>query len=70
MYCKDCKHRKAVKKMDELPSAICVNDKYIAESVGQKDTGDMMIYQYAEGGAFYVGDRFGCVHFKKQVNYD
>jgi len=63
-YCKNCKHRQAVKQLDSLPTSICINDKYISEDVGQKDTGAMMIYSYAESGVFYVGDDFGCVHFE------
>ena len=64
MHCKDCKHRQTVKQRDSLPASICINDKYISEDIGQTDTIDMMIYSYSECGVFYVGDKFGCVHFE------
>jgi hypothetical protein len=27
---------------------------------------DMLVYPYLEGGWFWVGPLFGCVHFKKK----
>ena len=54
-FCKTCKHR------DE--KGYCGNEK-ISEDYGQsnKDKTDMLIYDYSEGGGFWVGQEFGCVH--------
>lgn len=41
----------------------CTIDK-IDEEIGQSQSErvDMLIYCYNEGGSFYPGPRFGCVH--------
>jgi hypothetical protein len=53
--CGTCKHRDA--------TGYCLNDK-LDEDFGQSDVkkADMLIYEYSEGGRFWVGERFGCVH--------
>lgn len=28
------------------------------------DRSDMLVYPYMEGGRFWVGPKFGCVHFR------
>ena len=58
-YCETCMYR-----VNEL----CLNEKinqgfYFSDDVSQ----DMLIYSYAEGGAFWVGPKFGCVHHKKET---
>jgi hypothetical protein len=43
----------------------CTNEK-LAESWSQsiEEKQDMLIYDYSEGGGFWVGPKFGCVHHK------
>ena len=35
-----------------------------------EESQDMLIYSYEEGGAFWVGPKFGCVHHKKELSND
>lgn len=53
--CKNCEYR--------LDNGYCGNDK-LAEKNGQSDSEkkDMMLYSYDEGGSFWVGENFGCIH--------
>jgi hypothetical protein len=44
----------------------CASPK-LAEPLGipnDVDTSDMLIYSYDEGGRFYTGPNFGCVHWE------
>ena len=45
----------------------CKSEK-LDESFGQseKEKKDMLIYSYSEGGGFWVGEYFGCVHHKEK----
>ena len=54
-YCKDCSHRNS--------EGLCCCPK-LQEDMGQAgaERSDMLIYSYDEGGAFWVGPYFGCVH--------
>lgn len=53
--CGDCVHRDA--------TGYCTSEK-LAEDLGHRDEerADMLIYDYTEGGGFWVGEKFGCVH--------
>lgn len=53
--CKTCKHRDK--------DGDCTSNK-LADDWGQNDEekSDMLIYSYSEGGSFWVGENFGCVH--------
>ncbi len=31
------------------------------------DESDMLIYSYNEGGGFWVGEKFGCVHGEQKI---
>jgi hypothetical protein len=55
MYCKDCKWRDA--------SRWCQNKKLTDDST-LKDDSDILLYEFMEGGGFWVGPLFGCVHFE------
>lgn len=46
---------------------MCKSEK-LAESEGQSEElrRDMLVYSYSEGGAFWVGENFGCVHWAKK----
>lgn len=53
--CRTCKHR------DERGDCNCeklAEDHYQSEEA----KADMLIYDYNEGGGFWVGPNFGCVH--------
>lgn len=54
-HCETCKHRNE--------AGYCTNSK-LNEDIGQKDGEKlhMLIYDYSEGGGFWVGPTFGCVH--------
>jgi len=55
-HCKDCKWR------DE--DGNCNNDKLHEDSPEYRSkANDHLIYSYYEGGDFWVGPDFGCVHF-------
>ena len=63
--CKNCKWR------DE--GGFCVNEGKIYEDGygrGGRDSStsdDCLIYSFYEGGDFWVGENFGCVHFKEKT---
>ncbi len=40
---------------------ICTNPK-LREPTGKTAEVDELVYSYDEGGTFYVGPEFGCVH--------
>ena len=44
---------------------ICTCPKLTSDTYGDKNWGkdDSLVYQYDEGGSFFVGDKFGCVHW-------
>lgn len=59
-YCETCKHRdtggecrhpKLYEEGEYLDNEECIDDH--------------LIYSYSEGGTFWVGPKFGCVHHKK-----
>jgi len=54
-------HCETCKKRDK--GGWCRSDK-LAEDRGQETNArdDMLIYDYNEGGGFWVGPKFGCVH--------
>lgn len=58
-YCETCKYRDN--------DGRCQNEKLV-EEWGQdaNKREDMLIYDYSEGGGFWVGPRFGCVHHTKR----
>jgi hypothetical protein len=60
--CKTCKHWNR-SKPNFNPTADfgqCVSDKLAESDV--TPTLDMLVYEYMEGGAFFTGPEFGCVH--------
>ena len=66
-YCETCVFYTKETRMTRLekPGGWCESPK-IAEDWGQghEEINDMLIYSYAEGGSFWVGPKFGCVHHK------
>jgi len=62
MRCADCKFRSS--------SGHCEN-KHVREQYGKREVEDDsadLIYSYDEGGSFWVGPNFGCVHFDPKTN--
>ena len=59
--CGTCKFRNELK--------VCTNDNLTEGYFRLDDIDDMLVYSYQEGGCFYVGENFGCVHHEeKQAN--
>ena len=54
-YCETCKKRDV--------NGRCTSEK-VDEDYGYSDEKkqDMLIYDYTEGGGFWVGPKFGCIH--------
>jgi hypothetical protein len=60
--CKNCDWRSR--------DGVCDNEQKIHEDMCAKpggDQADCLVYSYYEGGAFWVGPEFGCVHWKEKV---
>ena len=43
----------------------CRSEKMWEEGIAPEDRSDCLIYDYYEGGNFWVGPDFGCVHFQQ-----
>lgn len=43
----------------------CTSDKLTERNWAPADTDDTLIYDYSEGGGFWVGENFGCIHYHK-----
>ncbi len=52
---------RAAAREDEHTGGICGSNK-LAEDRGQGYGHDMLVYPYNEGGEFWTGPEFGCVH--------
>jgi hypothetical protein len=59
--CKNCKYR------DQYTACCNPNLKEADEPELGTLEGDKLVYPYNEGGAFYVGPDFGCVHFERTI---
>ena len=53
--CSNCKFR------DE--NGYCTSGKMWEEGIAPDNRDDCVVYDYYEGGKFWVGPDFGCVHF-------
>lgn len=64
--CKYCAYR----RLDQIGNPECTNFAKIREREGLSEeeirVSDMLVYSYNEDGAFYVGDNFGCIHWKRK----
>lgn len=73
-HCKTCKHWNTYK--DEFPRSlredghasggICKSDKLTEEYSFRYYTNDRLVYPYSEGGYFWTGHNFGCVHHEEK----
>ena len=69
-HCKTCKHWTRVqekypgafKSPDVNAGGICGSEK-LTEDWGEHGA-DMLVYSYPEGGEFWAGPDFGCVHHR------
>ena len=65
--CKDCKFRSkkgtcvSLKIRDDVPW-------YDDDENHQEKIKDMLLYSYDEGGSFFVGEEFGCVHWDEKID--
>ena len=57
--CKTCKYREE--------NGYCQSDKIVEAHWEHTDAEkrDMLIYSYDEGGGFWVGEDFGCIHHRE-----
>lgn len=71
-HCKTCKHWVKYQQtiLDDDGSArlkagggMCGSEK-LTENWGEHGS-DMLVYSYAEGGGFWTGPNFGCVHHQE-----
>lgn len=67
--CKDCKHWRAEGDMGRATydpigkqGGYCFSTKLTEESPYELDA---LVYSFAEGGAFWTGPNFGCIHWSK-----
>ena len=57
--CKTCKYRDE----EGVCTSVKITELYTWDSsVTDEQKKDMLIYSYEEGGYFWVGEEFGCVH--------
>ena len=72
--CKTCEHWApcssdtsfANRKNDEKAGGICRSDKITEDHWGRHGS-DWLVYPYQEGGYFWTGPDFGCVHHEQAV---
>jgi len=67
-HCKTCKHWAPAPdtlngRTDAGAGGYCCSDK-ITENYGRYQR-DALVYEYNEGGEFWVGPEFGCVHHEE-----
>jgi hypothetical protein len=54
----------AKQREDRRAGGICRSEK-LTENWGQEHGADMLLYEYDEGGGFWTGPDFGCVHHEQ-----
>lgn len=60
-YCETCKYRNE--------NGWCEHPKLREERYGNLETeDDELVYSYYEGGWFWVGPKFGCVHHTMAID--
>ena len=66
-YCKDCGYKEVI---DCRNTCTCKSITEDTEWYNDKEinNSNKLIYSYYEDGRFYVGDNFGCVHFKEKLD--
>jgi hypothetical protein len=69
--CKDCKFRNEagectsskISDSARWPGGYYDDEEEERENI--EKTKDMLLYSYDEGGSFFVGEEFGCVHHER-----
>ena len=46
----------------------CTSEKLVEEQAEGQD--DCLVYDYSEGGSFYTGPNFGCIHHEKKEDIE
>jgi hypothetical protein len=68
--CKTCKHWIPYSgKYPKSPRGLCQSEK-LTEDWWQSYGADMLIYEFREGGVFWTGPDFGCVHHQAAAAND
>lgn len=64
--CDTCKYWKLMKGNYKTPKFrhTCENEKIQEAWNEDNQDEDALMYSYTEGGAFYPGPKFGCIHWK------
>jgi hypothetical protein len=64
--CRSCKWWKTTDAQKPLESLqACASPKITECGGGTEPTNDMLMYSYFEGGTFFTGPDFGCVHHEQ-----
>lgn len=68
--CETCKYWVKSKNAVDVRFKQCVVDKIQENDCNSNEeiTEDMLIYEYYEGGSFFTGKNFGCVHHEDKKN--
>ena len=66
-YCETCVFWK--KEQERLGSTheACLHSKLCEAYDAEAFAADALTYSYQEGGCFYPGPKFGCVHHKERI---
>lgn len=67
--CKDCAFRAVeTESSEKVLVGECQNPNLVEEFGDKGAQSEMLIYSYGEGGGFWVGPNFGCVHFEARAS--
>jgi len=70
-YCETCKHWKFPHREYALDDAIiggeCTHEKLCEDWGSNSYKVDALVYSYSEGGDFWTGPKFGCVHHEEKI---
>ena len=64
--CKTCVHHQIDDSRIQVGGARCVHPKLTEAGDDQSYTPDSLTYDYDEGGGFWTGDEFGCIHHEEK----
>jgi len=62
--CATCKSWRRVRSVREDAGGECLNEKLREKWGDASHEPDALVYSYSEGGGFWTGPDFGCVHHK------
>jgi hypothetical protein len=71
--CKTCKHWNDTSySRPEYDQKECTNEEFLHEWGGpttKEIANQSLVYSYNEGGGFYTGPNFGCIHHTERDDY-